>query len=393
MPKLLALALLAFAALSAPANALPQERFGFLTGQITDQQNAPLPGATITITNTQTQEVRTVTADAQGRYRVELTPGRYTVRFSQTGFANVERENVLVLLGATFDLAGRLPLATQTETVQVTASIPLVDTRSTQSAHNVTEEEFNRMPKARSFQSIAIVAPSVNEGQIEGGIQVNGASGAENAFTIDGITTNSLVNGQSRQNARVRVPAGSAGEDDGHLRAVRRRARRRRERRDEERRQHVLGRGAHVPRGQRVARRVRSNVSCSSRTTRTRRSTFRTRNRDSRSAEFGGSLGGPIVRDRLFFFGSYSPRRNRQTQTRTTTRTARATASRARSGSSRRSARSRWRCRACASTAASCGRRRRPKARSRRMTVRRPTSSTVRSRGSPPTSIAATKRS
>ena len=88
-----------------------------------------------------------------------------------------------------------------TETVQVTAeAAPLVDTRSTLISHNVTAEEFDRMPKGRSFQSIALTAPSVNPGEIEGGIQVNGASGAENAFTVDGVVTNSLVNGQSRQN-------------------------------------------------------------------------------------------------------------------------------------------------------------------------------------------------
>ena len=312
MPKLLALALLAFAALSAPANALPQERFGFLTGQITDQQNAPLPGATITVTNTQTQEVRTATADAQGRYRVELTPGRYTVRFSQTGFANVERENVLVLLGATFDLAGRLPLATQTETVQVTASIPLVDTRSTQSAHNVTEEEFNRMPKARSFQSIAIVAPSVNEGLIEGGIQVNGASGAENAFTIDGITTNSLVNGQSRQQAvfeylqEVQVKTtGISAQYGGALGGVV---------------SAVTKSGGNMFSGE-----VHTFLEGSAlRADPVRRLVLEPNNEDTSFyvqdtkpgqsiAEFGGSLGGPIVRDRLFFYGSYSPRRNRQT--------------------------------------------------------------------------------
>src|SRR6185369_2058266 len=88
-----------------------------------------------------------------------------------------------------------------TETVQVTAEAsPLVDQRSTLIAHNVTAEEFDRMPKGRSFQSIAFTAPSVTQGQVEGGIQVNGASGAENAFTVDGIVTNSLVNGASRQN-------------------------------------------------------------------------------------------------------------------------------------------------------------------------------------------------
>ena len=70
---------------------------------------------------------------------------------------------------------------------------------STTVTHNVTAEEFDRMPKARSFQGIALTAPSVNSGDIEGGFQVNGASGAENSFTVDGVTTNSLVNGKSRQ--------------------------------------------------------------------------------------------------------------------------------------------------------------------------------------------------
>jgi outer membrane receptor protein involved in Fe transport len=64
----------------------------------------------------------------------------------------------------------------------------------------VSAEEFDRLPKGRSFQSIALTAPSVNQGEIEGGLQVNGASGAENSFTVDGVVTNSLVNGQSRQN-------------------------------------------------------------------------------------------------------------------------------------------------------------------------------------------------
>ena len=90
-----------------------------------------------------------------------------------------------------------------TEAVQVTAAAaPLVDTRSTLIAHNVSAEEFDRLPKGRSFQSIAMTAPSVNEGIVgaEQGLQVNGASGAENSFTVDGIVTNSLINGQSRQN-------------------------------------------------------------------------------------------------------------------------------------------------------------------------------------------------
>ena len=311
MPKMLAFALMAIA-LSVPADALAQERFGFLTGQITDQQNAPLPGATVTITNTQTQEVRTVTADGQGRYRAELAPGRYTVRFSQTGFGNVERENVLVLLGATFELPGRLSVAAQTETVQVTSAVPLVDTRSTQSAHNVTEEEFNRMPKARSFQSIAITAPSVNEGQVEGGIQVNGASGAENAFTIDGITTNSLVNGQSRQNTQFEylqevqvkttgISAQYGGALGGVVSAVTKSGGN-----TFSGEGHYFGDGSAF-RASPVKRLVLEPTN--------ENTGFYIQDKESGQAisEFGGSLGGPIVRDRLFFFGSYSPRRDRRT--------------------------------------------------------------------------------
>jgi outer membrane receptor protein involved in Fe transport len=312
MVNKLALALLALAAMSVPANALPQERFGFLTGQVTDQQNAPLAGATITITNTQTQEVRTLTTDGQGRYRAELAPGRYTVRISQTGFANVEHENVLVLLGATFEVPGRMQLATQTETVRVTAGPSLIDTRSTQSAHNITEEEFNRMPKARSFQSVAITAPSVNEGQIEGGIQVNGASGAENAFTIDGITTNSLVNGQSRQNTlfeylqevqvkTVGISAQYGGALGGVVSAV-------------------TKSGGNTFSGEAHFFAEGSALRASP----VKRLVLEPSNEDTAFyiqdskpgqaiGEFGGSVGGPIVRDRLFFFGSYSPRRNRQT--------------------------------------------------------------------------------
>src|SRR4029079_3779326 len=67
-------------------------------------------------------------------------------------------------------------------------------------SHDVNAEQFDKLPKSRSFQSMATTAPSVNEGVVEGGIQVNGASGAENLYTVDGVITNSLINGSSREN-------------------------------------------------------------------------------------------------------------------------------------------------------------------------------------------------
>ena len=68
------------------------------------------------------------------------------------------------------------------------------------------QEEFSRLPKTRSFQSLAAASPSVNAGTVtEGGIQINGASGAENLFAVDGISTNSLIEGQSRQDAAYEI--------------------------------------------------------------------------------------------------------------------------------------------------------------------------------------------
>src|SRR5687768_10063461 len=69
-----------------------QERFGTLTGRVTDQQNAAVPGATVLITNVETGQVRTFTTDTNGVYLApDLVPGRYTVRIELTGFRGVER--------------------------------------------------------------------------------------------------------------------------------------------------------------------------------------------------------------------------------------------------------------------------------------------------------------
>ena len=295
------------------ATAAAQERFGTLIGQVLDEQGATLPGATVTITNTQTGEVKTIAADQQGRYRAELVPGRYTVRFSQTAFAPMERTDVLVLLGATFEVTGKLALAAQTESIQVTATAtPLVDSRSTQIAHSVTEEEFNRMPKARSFQSIALTAPSVNEGEVEGGMQINGASGAENAFTIDGIVTNSLVNGQSRQNTQFEylqevqvkttgISAQYGGALGGVVSAVTKSGGNR-----YTGEVHFFSE-SNALRARPVERLVLDPTS--------ETSAFYVQDKEQPNtrSEFGGSIGGPIVRDRLFFFASYSPRTEQRT--------------------------------------------------------------------------------
>src|SRR3954469_20544693 len=178
-----------------------QERFGGLAGVVMDSSQAPVPGATITVTNKATGAVRTIVSGADGSYRLpDLDPGRYTVTVELSGFQKAQADDLIILLGKTVDFPATLKVGAVTETVNVTAEADKqIDIRSATIAHNVTAEEIDRMPKARSFQALALTAPSVNQGEIEGGIQVNGASGPENSYTVDGVVTNSLVNGKSRQ--------------------------------------------------------------------------------------------------------------------------------------------------------------------------------------------------
>jgi hypothetical protein len=295
--------------LAITASATAQERFGTLQGRVTDQQGSAMPGVTVSVTSLSSGETRTFSTDANGQFvGADLNPGRYKVLFELTGFSRVERPDVTVALGRTFEVNTQMSVGGVTESVQVTAEAsPLVDNRSTLIAHNVSAEEFDRLPKARSFQSIALTAPSVNSGEVEGGFQVNGASGAENGFTVDGITTNSLINGQSRQNTvfeylqEVQVKtSGISAEYGGALGGVI---------------SAVTKSGGNTFRGEGhyyyegsalAAGPVRRLVLDP--TTEATGFYVQDQENNNRQSEFGGSLGGPILKNRLYFFGSFSPR-------------------------------------------------------------------------------------
>jgi hypothetical protein len=181
---------------------LGQERFGELNGTVTDATGAVVPNVKVVITSQTTDRVYSTTTGGDGTWVVKnLEPGRYSVRFEATGFSAYEVPAVNLLVGQTLRVDGKLQVGATEQVVQVTEAAPLIDVSRTTIANNVTSEEIDRLPKARTFQGLALLSPSVNTGEIEGGFQVNGASGAENQFIIDGISTNSLINGKSRQNA------------------------------------------------------------------------------------------------------------------------------------------------------------------------------------------------
>src|SRR5262245_27146598 len=127
--RLIAILFLAAVAMYSTSLTYAQERFGKLTGVVTDQQSTGVPGVTVTVTNVESGAVRTFVTDTTGRYNAQdLQPGRYTVSFELSGFSKVERPDISVVLGRTFELDAQLRVGAVTETVQVTAeAAPLVD--------------------------------------------------------------------------------------------------------------------------------------------------------------------------------------------------------------------------------------------------------------------------
>lgn len=196
--------LIAFLLLAGPA--VGQERFGELSGVATDPTGAVLPNVTVTLTNTDTNRTYNAKTNTTGLYVVrDLEPGRYTVTFELSGFTKSQVPNVNIQAGRVLKVDANLTVGSTEQSVQVTEAAPLIDTTTTSVATNITSAEFENLPKTRTFQSLAYLTPTANQGDIEGGIQINGASGAENQFVVDGISTNSLMHGHSRQNAAFEI--------------------------------------------------------------------------------------------------------------------------------------------------------------------------------------------
>ncbi|HYI93407.1 MAG TPA: TonB-dependent receptor [Bryobacteraceae bacterium] len=183
-----------------------QERFGELHGVATDPSGAVLPNVVVTMTEKDTDRSQTTKTDGAGAYVFRsLEPGNYTVTFEVSGFSKYQVPNVVVQAGRVLKVDAQMAVGSTEQAIQVTESAPLIDVTTTAVATNINSAEFNRLPKSRTFQSLAVLAPTANEGTVEGGFQINGASGAENNFIVDGMSTSSLIQGNSRQNAAFEI--------------------------------------------------------------------------------------------------------------------------------------------------------------------------------------------
>jgi hypothetical protein len=191
--------LLLIGSLAAPAWA--QEQRGTLEGVVKDASGLVLPGATVEATANLTSRAISTVTDAAGVFRFpSVAPGMYTVTANLAGFTSKTASDVRVGLGQVKKVDFSLALAGVVETVQVTAVSPLVDVRNTARQANIRAEEIELLPKGRDFTTLVTQAPGANQENKLGGISIDGASAGENRFIIDGIETTNLISGTSGKN-------------------------------------------------------------------------------------------------------------------------------------------------------------------------------------------------
>ena len=174
-----------------------------IIGSVQDDQGFGLPGVTVEAENTRMIGKSYAVTDDKGIYRLlGLTPGTYTIRFSLEGFNAVVRENIEVRLEETITLDVTMEVGRLEAEVVVIGENPIIDIKSTAKGMNLTREMFTVLPNDRDFSSLITTIPGVvDERELTGGLSVDGASGAENMFYVDGMETSDVRGGQQAQRA------------------------------------------------------------------------------------------------------------------------------------------------------------------------------------------------
>lgn len=200
MRQLKPILLLAISALLLTSTLSAQRATGQVFGTVNDDQGSPLPGVSITAKGPRLVGSAATVTNAQGGYRlVALPPGSYEIEFNLSGFQPLVRKDVVVGAEQTLTLDVKLNPAAISEQVTVIGQSPLIDVKSTTRGAAMNRQVFSLLPKGRNFDSLLVTVPGVQREDYLAGTSVDGASGAENMWYVDGVSTTNLINGVSAQ--------------------------------------------------------------------------------------------------------------------------------------------------------------------------------------------------
>ena len=299
--------LFAVALFSLVANA--QSTGGRILGKITDPSGAVIPGATVTITNEDTGVANSTNADKEGNYGFPDVPvGRYTINFVATGFKQNALYHVSMILNQVITLNQTMQLGQKQEVVDVSSEAPIVDTTSTQLGAVMGSRSVEQLPlNTRDTYQLLQLQPGVmsNVGGSNsiaygsdqpGVVSVNGGRGRSNNFSVNGGDANDLFanlptvqpNPDTIEEFRMITNTFDAeyGRNSGAVINV------------------VTKSGTNNWHGS-MYEFFRNKVLNA-------KGYFDNTKPDFQQNQFGATFGGPIVKDRTFFFASYEGRRIKQ---------------------------------------------------------------------------------
>jgi hypothetical protein len=175
-----------------------QEQTGAIQGAVTDKEGKALPGVTLEATGPAGTLV--AVTDANGAYRLPRVPvGNYVVKSTLEGFVTGESQQIRVNLGATSQVAFQLQPSSVSETITVVGEATGIDTTSSATSASIGGERIELIPKGRDFTSVATQAAGASQEGFLGGLSIDGASGSENRYVIDGVDTTHPQDGVSGQ--------------------------------------------------------------------------------------------------------------------------------------------------------------------------------------------------
>src|SRR6202140_2347225 len=283
---------------------------GRILGTVRDQSGAALPAATVTVTDVQRGITRTVTTDDSGEYVVpNLPPGIYSVRAESRGFKTVERPNIQIEVATDLSVDLSLPAGDVKETVIVNEEVPLLDTTSSTLGGTLSNKEINDLPlNGRNYENLLQLRPGVM--RYPGGgfstTSTNGLRAEDNAYLVEGLYNSEPFSGQDIVNG-----SGVVG-DSATILPI------------DAIQEFNIQENAPAEYGWKPGAVV--NVGLKSGTNMLHGSAFafgRDGAMDARNyfnqspapknprtlEQFGGSLGGAIIKDKAFFFGAYEGQR------------------------------------------------------------------------------------
>jgi hypothetical protein len=296
------------AAFVAPASALAQAS---IAGTVKDTSGAVLPGVTVEASSTALiEKVRTGVTDGSGQYRIEnLRPGTYSITFTLAGFSTVKREGIELTGNFTASVNTELRVGAVAETVTVTGETPIVDVQSAQRQTVLNKDVINAIPTAGSYNSLLVLVPTIFGGQQDvgtgpcnsctfsahGTLLSPGRANSEARLLLDGLSiavpqaggTNYLTDTRNAQEVTF-TTSGSLGEVESGGPVM-----------------NIIPRtGGNTIQGNAYGAWANNDLQGSNYTQALKDAGLTAPSPLIKTYDFSGALGGPIIKDRIWFFGT-----------------------------------------------------------------------------------------